>query len=72
MFDFDDYYNDAQVYEPSFSNPYEDPWESASLGTVDFLGPAEESQFEGFDSTLTGDDYTTGFDSGSSWSNNIF
>jgi hypothetical protein len=65
MFDdgFGSYVDDAQVYDENNSNPYEDPWTSASYGTVDFLGPSEESQFEGFDSSLTGDDNTTYFPS---------
>jgi hypothetical protein len=76
MFDdnygYGDYVEDAQVYDPSIGNPYEDPWTSASYGTVDFLGPAEQSQFEGFDSTLTGDENVTFFDSNSSWDDATF
>lgn len=77
MYDFDNYgdygVDDAQIYDPSFNNPYEDPWTSAEYGTTDFLGPAEESQFEGFDSTLTGDDNTTFFDDNTStWADSIF
>ena len=67
------YVDDAQIYDPSFSNPYEDPWSSAATGATDFLGPAEESQFEGFDSTLTGEDNTTFFPADSGWDDsNIF
>jgi hypothetical protein len=72
MFDdgYGTYVEDAQIYDPANDNGYEDPWTSAQYGTVDFLGPQEESQFEGFDSTLTGEDNVTYFDS--SWDNAVF
>ena len=72
MSEFGDYVEDAQIYEPSFDNPIEAPWVSAETGAVDFLGPAEEEQFEGFDSTLTGDDNTTFIESDSSWDDGTF
>ncbi len=64
---FGTYVDDAQVYDPSFNNGYEDPWSSAQTGATDFLGPAEEMQFEGFDSSLTGDSDTTFFPDSSGW-----
>ena len=73
MSEYGDYIEDAQVYEPSLGNPIEDPWVSAETGATDFLGPAEEAQFEGFDSTLTGDDNATFIDdSDSGWSDGTF
>ena len=72
MDEYGDWFENAQVFDPSINNPYEDPWVSASHGTVDFLGPAEESQFEGFDSALTGDDNSTFIASDSTWDDSIF
>lgn len=67
---FGTYADDVQLYEPSFSNPFEDPWVSAETGATDFLGPQEEMQFEGFDSALTGDDNTSFLPGDTTWDDN--